>query len=340
MYQIGIDEAGYGPNLGPLVIGGCLWRGPKRDDCLYRLLRRSVCTEPGTPDKITVCDSKILHQATNDLARLETNLFPFLFGTDQKDCEPWPELLRCLPDVQFPLASEFEAQQSFFASSSRIRIGRRAVTEAFFVQDGRRAHSPDLDLHKVAGLRSRLLNDCERQGVACEAVQGLCIMPAEFNALVETFGNKSTVLTIGSLLLVETFLQRITGTAPIRILCDKHGGRNHYRTFLEKLLQAHDVEILCESTEESTYRFGYRGSPVEISFTAKGENHFPTALSSMFAKYIREILMGLWNDYWVKAVDGLEPTKGYPVDAARFYAQIKPHLRARKIDDELVWRSR
>ncbi|MEQ1904692.1 MAG: hypothetical protein ABL888_10930, partial [Pirellulaceae bacterium] len=247
MYQIGIDEAGYGPNLGPLVIGGCLWRVPTTSDCLYRLLRDSVATNPGTRDKIAVCDSKVLHQASNDLARLETNLFPFLFSAEESFSEPWPELLRCLPEVHFPLASEFEDQQSLFASSERIRIGRHEVANAFFAKDGCRAHSPDLDLQQIADLRERWRNDCGRMGVALEIVQGLCIMPAEFNALVETFGNKSTVLTIGSLLLVEILLQRITEPAAIRILCDKHGGRNHYRSFLEKILQASEVEVLCES---------------------------------------------------------------------------------------------
>ena len=340
MYQIGIDEAGYGPNLGPLVIGGCLWRVPTASVCLYDQLCDSIANIPGTRDKIAVCDSKVLHQASNDLERLESNLFPFVFAADETECEPWPLLVRCLAEVQFPLANEFEAQQSLFASSERVRIGRHEVAEAFFVKDGYCSRSPNLDLQLVANLRERWLHDCEQQGVGLESIQGLCIMPAEFNALVGAFGNKSTVLTIGSLLLVEALLQQINEPSGIRILCDKHGGRNHYRSFLEKILQASDVEVQGESTSESIYRFHHRDQPVEISFSAKGESQLPTALSSMLAKYIREIVMGIWNDYWTQAVEGLEPTKGYPVDAARFYAQIKPHLRARKIDDELVWRCR
>ena len=44
-YLIGTDEAGYAPNLGPLVITCTVWRIAQQpaDLDLYRLLRAVVC---------------------------------------------------------------------------------------------------------------------------------------------------------------------------------------------------------------------------------------------------------------------------------------------------------
>ena len=61
---------------------------------------------------------------------------------------------------------------------------------------------------------------------------------------------------------------------------------------------------------------------MEIAFQAKGESHMPTALASMASKYLRELAMHGFNDFWGRHVAGLRPTAGYPVDALRFKAEI------------------
>ena len=44
-YFIGTDEAGYGPNLGPLIVTATAWRAPDdlKPDALYELLGDYVC---------------------------------------------------------------------------------------------------------------------------------------------------------------------------------------------------------------------------------------------------------------------------------------------------------
>jgi len=67
-FKIGTDEAGYGPNLGPLVVTGTLW---KTDDCaddLYQLLAPCVADQPpgrNNPDKqsIAIADSKVVYRS-------------------------------------------------------------------------------------------------------------------------------------------------------------------------------------------------------------------------------------------------------------------------------------
>jgi hypothetical protein len=54
LYLLGTDEAGYGPNLGPLVVAATLWKvsgvgfQPALPD-LYELLADGICSDPNVP---------------------------------------------------------------------------------------------------------------------------------------------------------------------------------------------------------------------------------------------------------------------------------------------------
>ena len=82
-YLVGTDEAGYGPNLGPLVIAGTLWSTPEvRDaDSLYDQLPGVVA--PGkrasaVGSSLVLGDSKALYQPKGGLAALERGVFAAL----------------------------------------------------------------------------------------------------------------------------------------------------------------------------------------------------------------------------------------------------------------------
>jgi hypothetical protein len=51
----------------------------------------------------------------------------------------------------------------------------------------------------------------------------------------------------------------------------------------------------------------------------------------MAAKYLRELAMKAFNQFWQQHVPGLKPTAGYPVDARRFRAEIDAARAALKI---------
>ena len=68
-YLIGMDEAGYGPPLGPLVVAGSVWEIDDQHACdpvdvdLYQLLRHCVCRRPSRasqapPRRLPIADSK------------------------------------------------------------------------------------------------------------------------------------------------------------------------------------------------------------------------------------------------------------------------------------------
>ena len=67
---IGTDEAGYGPNLGPLLITATAWSVDdwRGEDDLYERLADCVTAQPPRrtkepPTVVTMCDSKLLYSA-------------------------------------------------------------------------------------------------------------------------------------------------------------------------------------------------------------------------------------------------------------------------------------
>ena len=82
-WQIGIDEAGYGPNLGPLVIALVAFRLPNEEaeTCLWHRLRSGVRRHDEPADsRPLVADSKLVYSPTRGLRALEHGVLGALFA--------------------------------------------------------------------------------------------------------------------------------------------------------------------------------------------------------------------------------------------------------------------
>src|SRR4051794_27237348 len=77
-WLIGIDEAGYGPNLGPFVMTGAAWRVERTPvdlwDHLTVWVRRAGAPEDG---RFLVADSKLVYSPQRGLAELERAVLAF-----------------------------------------------------------------------------------------------------------------------------------------------------------------------------------------------------------------------------------------------------------------------
>src|SRR5215218_5772356 len=79
-WMMGIDEAGYGPNLGPFVMSAALFQVPEGcDGDLWKLLHAAVRRASHKPDgRLVVDDSKAVYSPKLGIAVLERNLWPFV----------------------------------------------------------------------------------------------------------------------------------------------------------------------------------------------------------------------------------------------------------------------
>ena len=79
---VGVDEAGYGPNLGPFVMTSvaCRVDDARADGCLWQALRPAVRRAADADDgRFAVDDSKAVYNTTRGLAALERGVLAALW---------------------------------------------------------------------------------------------------------------------------------------------------------------------------------------------------------------------------------------------------------------------
>jgi hypothetical protein len=198
----------------------------------------------------------------------------------------------------------------------------------------------DACAERVASGRARLAEGLHHAGITLRAISSRPVFPAEFNRLYDEHENKSTLLSHVTLALVRDLIALADIDGPLLVCCDKHGGRNRYAALLQHFFSDHFIEVRSEGRDQSVYRFGPAPRRVEVRFTAKGEGFLPAALASMACKYLRELSMYAFNEFWRRHVPELKPTAGYPDDARRFRRDIAAAQRKLGIADEVLWRKR
>lgn len=315
----GIDEAGFGPKLGPLVVSGVAFKVPddRVEGCLWKMLRSSCArkiTKKGR--RLVIADSKQLYHCREDLHQLERPLL-VLLGASGKNPRTWRGLL----DEISPEASpQLDGYPWYSINDFPIPAG-----------DG----VGDIPTRTNAMRRDLGENEIELSGIFCDPVP-----EGHFNGLVDKIGNKSSLVMGRVLRLVDRILNRCT-RGHVRICVDHLGGRVRYREPLQTAFPQFALEIVDESPNRSAYRLRDQSKTVDIDFTVKGEEHsFCIALASMCSKYVRELYMRSFNDYWCRQHDGLKPTAGYYGDADRWLKDAAPALKRLSIDHKSLVRSR
>jgi hypothetical protein len=316
-FLIGVDEAGYGPNLGPLIVATTVWQLPEEveTDGLYRALKKFVVgPESRAQNRLVVGDSKLLYRNRQDLGRLESVVLGAAVQLGLT-CARWRELWsslaqRCMDELtREPWFAEFDAALPVEADSSEIvRCAARWRT-AF-----------------------------EATGIQLLAIRIAAVFPEEWNRLLQESAGKGDVLSRTTLELVRDCCEKHLSTGALFVHCDKHGGRNRYGHLLQQVFPDYLVEIYRESRPLSLYRWGPPDRRIEFCFEAKGECCLGSALASMVAKYLRELAMQPFNRFWCERVPALRSTAGYPTDARRFWQETADLRRDLAIEDNLVWR--
>ena len=306
-WVVGIDEAGYGPNLGPLVQSAVAVRLPDGDpagwDTLAAVIRRAG-GRWGRDSRLVIDDSKRVYHGIHALGRLEHGVLSWFgfAGLTLGDLLTRVGLPNALPDSHL---------EPWFVPTAPLE------------RHGKASPQPNFAAH----------------GVALGPVAVNVVHPPRFNKLVDAAGSKAVVLAVGLVELLKHVLAHTPGDDELRILCDKQGGRNFYAPLLQEAFPDGFVIAEVERMDESRYRVEQLPRRVVIQFKPRADaGSVAVATASMTCKYVREVCMVQFNEYWAKRVPGLKETAGYPVDALRFIADIRPAMAAEGMREELVWR--
>lgn len=301
----GIDEVGYGPTLGPLVVAASVFRldvpAGKPVHLLDRKLKALLRTDR-EHDGLSIGDSKVLYQPTGTIERIECTtlghailarglvplevrvLLERLVGKDLSEFEAIPWYGRALLDTRLPRATNVD---DVLARTDRQRL--------FLAKRG-----------------IRYLNSY--------------VVPVEverFNSLSTQADSKAWTLFHATAELIEKVLDRYPRDE-IVVHVDRHGARRQYAPLLEDFFPFSQVTVLHERRDESAYVLERPGCrPARIDFKIQADaTRAPVALASVVAKTVRELFMESLNAWFAARCPGVRPTAGYPTDAQRFLAEI------------------
>lgn len=310
----GVDEAGLGPILGPLVVAGVAMRGPEGVDP-WQALKRHVCRRKFEKNKIRVADSKKVNTGPHGLRHLEATALTF-----------WAVLRGELPATLGDWLQQLGADLAALQRCPWYRL-----------LDRRLPVCADADwLRLCAELIGRRLRERE---VALLQVAVRPVDVEEWNGLIADTDNKSRAHFHAYAEVLGQLLDGIAGKG--HLVADRCGGRVHYADDLRRLRPAAAVEVLQEQAAVSVYRLRQGDADVTITFAERGEDRaFPTALASCFAKYLRELMVAAINDWFCERVPGLSRTAGYFSDGLRFLGDLEPHWQRLEVPRQLLVRVR
>ena len=324
MILAGIDEAGYGPLLGPLVVGCCAFEidgaDPAADElpCVWKRLKKHVSkNRTKQAKKLHINDSKVVYAYEGGFKEMERAILALL-ATRIDRVEGLEHLLGCCAKDAVDDILRYPWYQPY--------DGERFPLEQDFLP--------------VRLFANALKQEMEACGARCVHLAARIVTERKLNDLIAATHNKGSALFSTAAIHLDHLI-RTYGEQGLVIFCDRQGGRSHYGSLLRLMFEEWSLEIEREEESRADYRLLRNGHAVRIIFCEKAEAQcLPVAAASMLSKYLREALMTRFNAFWKQHLPDLTPTAGYYADGTRFLADIQQKRVELGIPDEQLIRCR
>ena len=314
----GIDEAGFGPILGPLVVSSAAFRVPDNLlwENLWEVLHTSVSDKRrGLTGRLLIADSKKVFNRTLGIRHLRRTVLASLKHTGSSPKNLTELFLSLCPDCLEQLA-----EYPWYKQISDYPLA-----------------SEDADIEIAA---SMLRADLAANHIEMLGLKSRCLEVAHYNRMVTTVNNKAKVLFTAVAELMQSAVTEFKDDN-LEIIIDRQGGRSHYRRELQLMFGGSDLRIVREDQQASSYEMRMPNRRVRVHFIVGADSRFlPVSLASMVCKYLREVLMDNINRYFTALSSSVRPTAGYWQDGLRFIADIKTHIPQLKFDSNQLVRCR
>jgi len=316
----GIDEVGYGPILGPLVVSASVFSIPepllKAD--LWQHLRKSIALKKKhLAGRLLITDSKKAYSRTAGIRHIQRTTLAVLrcLGTEPTD-------LNCLLTFLCPDCPERLKTYPWYCNPDGIGIPL------------------DYDSADVKIASDVFTSDMAQHDIRLLGIQSHCLDVAHYNKLVAAVKNKASVLFSTTAALIKSIWDNCPGEN-VQVIVDRQGGRSRYRKNLQRMFSDLDLAVINESQNSSSYELKNAERKMRIHFVIKADQRYmPVCLASMVSKYVRELLVARINNYFLSRHEKLKPTAGYFKDGRRFIADIKTYVPNIKYDSNLLVRCR
>jgi ribonuclease HII len=303
----GIDEAGFGPLLGPLVVSSSAFSLPNHflTADLWQLLRKSVgSTRKHLAGRLLITDSKKAYSKQKGIRHLQRTILACLECLNKKPTT--------LTDLLTLLSPDCIERLNDYPWHRDIADYHLAV-----------------DASDMAIASSVLKEDLALNGIELLGLKSCCLDVAYYNKMVGSVKNKASVLFTAVSQLIKNVFDNFTEDY-LQVIIDRQGGRVRYRRSLQRMFPDMELKILREGSAASSYELKANGRQMRLHFVVGADQRFlPVSLASMVSKYIRELLIDNMNRYFTGLLPDLKPTAGYWKDGLRFIEDLKrniPHI--------------